>query len=1051
MKAIQPTNEQAFEQYIERALVGSTLEERKAQGPCNPDDVLQGRYYWGSPKDFDKRLAIDTRRLWHFLHATQQQELDAYQGTDMQKDIPQSIAHEIETRGIVDVLRRGVEVGSNKIRLKLFYALPSPSDSREAHRLYGLNEFSLTRQLTFSVENPGQEIDMALFVNGLPLFTFELKNLWTGQTARKDAIRQYREDRSPHDPLLHFGRCLAHFAVDKDEVFFCTHLDGKKSYFMPFNRGLPDGQGAGNPPNSNGYRTSYLWEHTLQKNTVSDIVAKFATVDYGEAKTRKRVSHIMKNARTLIFPRYHQLDAVERLVADVAQSGVGKTYLLQHSPGAGKSNTLTWFAYKAIGICPATMGAARARALDAQLFDSAIVVTDRRLLDSALTDNIRAMGGDSGIFVHADTSGELKTAIEQGKRIISTTIQKFPYICDTISAVADKNFAIIIDEAHSSQSGKAADKMNAAVKKMTDDGRELSTEEIIEILTLEHKLSPNCSYFAFTATPKPVTLERFGTKRADGSYGPFHLYSMKQAIEEGFILDVLCNYTTYRSYCKMVKTAEENPRFKSRKAQRELNAAVEKNPYAIETKAKIIMEHFQTTLLQKDKLEGKQKDKLEGKLKGKAKAMVATEDIEHALRYYFALQAIKQQNGQKWGILIAFSGEKELDGKKFTEAGLNGFPESKTAEEFEKDENRIIVVANKYLTGFDQPKLTAMYVDKPLADTMAVQALSRLNRTAPALGKTSEDVFVLDFRNEADDIKKAFEPYYTSTSLSEAADASGLDGLRTALLAKGVFGQADVDAFSELYFKGAGTDKWTPIVDSAAQRFNKEIGFSDDEKAGFKKQCRRFCKTYARVAAIIDCGMPEWEKLSCFLCFLIPGLHVDDGGDDTGSILELVNISTYGVERTGENVKLTPDTKPGVLTSPKGTMPGAGTDIKETLDEILRKFNEAHFSGSGAPDERKKTLILITQKVISNELYKTQVVGNTDPVASKIAVYDIIEDTMSDDSCGDKSFYHNYIEDSNFKDIVNDTVWRMAPIVEKLPDEVLFGTHDLTQSTNFSS
>ncbi len=757
------TNEQAFECLIEKALVGSTVEERAAAGVTDIEAQNPGsdRYYWGRPKDMPSKEAIDTRRLWSFLEATQKEELEKYRGkSDITTAVQRQICSDIASLGIIHVLRNGVAV--ENINLKLFYPKPTAADSRESHLKYARNQFSLTRQQTFSLLNPRLEIDMVIFVNGLPLFTFELKNPWTGQTARRDGQRQYREDRNPRDPLLSFGRCLAHFTLDKDEVYFTTRLSGKDTWFMPYNKGLPDGQGAGNPVSADsGYKTSYMWNHILQKDTVADIITSYVMFDYGEAKTGKKVPHIMKNAKALIFPRYHQLDVVTKLTGDVAAAGVGKTYLIQHSAGSGKTNSITWLAYRLVGLCPARADASRSKGLDSHLFDSVIVVTDRKLLDRNITFNIKAFSQSKTTVAHADTSKELKTAIETGKHIIVTTIQKFPYICDTIADVSDRNFAIIIDEAHSSQSGIAADKMNATIQKDADqDGAD--TDALLEKLMTDRKMSGNCSYFAFTATPKRETLERFGTEDAEGKFHPFHLYSMKQAIEEGFILDVLTNYTTYRSYYELSKSIEDNPEFGKERAQKTLRRFVEREPETIHAKAEIMISHFDAKMYRGHRLTGK------------AKALVVTKDIECAILYYQALCEIKAEKKLPYNILIAFSGTKNVGGRDYTEAQINGFPESKTADEFEKDDNRILVVANKYITGFDQPKLAAMYIDKPLDGVLAVQSLSRLNRSAPDLKKLSEDLFILDFYNTTEGIKESFDPFFTSTTLSEPTDVGDL-------------------------------------------------------------------------------------------------------------------------------------------------------------------------------------------------------------------------------------------------------------------------------------
>ena len=486
---LSKTNEQAFEALIEKALVGSTFEERNTNGQTDVDaqSPASDKYYWGLPKDMDKKLAIDLRRLWNFLETTQQDTLDEYKGKDLKTELPKRISKDIETFGIIKVLREGVDV--DNIHLTLFYPKPSAADSDVSKRKYAQNQFSLTRQQTFSVANPGLEIDIVLFVNGLPIFTFELKNPWTHQTAKYDGQKQYKSvERNPKETLLNFGRCLAHFTMDKDEVFFSTRLNLGKTYFMPFNQGLPNGQGAGNPVNADGgYKTSYMWERILQKDMVSDIIMNYVCFDYDEAKTQKKVPHIMKNAKKLIFPRYHQLDVVNKLVDNVSELGVGKTYLIQHSAGSGKSNSLTWLAYKLIKTCPKTMDAVRAKSVDAPLYNSVIVVTDRRLLDKQISDNIKMFGQSTKIIAHADNSNMLREAIEDNKRIIITTIQKFPFICNTISDVSDHNFAVIIDEAHSSQSGIAADKLNVTVQKDADtDGSD--TEALLEKMIKERKM-----------------------------------------------------------------------------------------------------------------------------------------------------------------------------------------------------------------------------------------------------------------------------------------------------------------------------------------------------------------------------------------------------------------------------------------------------------------------------------------------------------------------------------------------------------------------------------
>ena len=1013
------TNEQAFEALIEKALVGSTIEERKASGQTNPDTQApaESQYYWGVPSDFDKKVALDQRRLWSFLEATQQKELDKYVGSSLKTDVEKQIDADIKVFGIIQVLRKGVDL--NNIHLTLFYPKPSASDSEQSKADYSKNQFSITRQQTFSIKNPGLEIDMVLYVNGLPIFTFELKNPWTHQTARYDGQKQYKSvERDPKEPLLNYGRCLAHFTLDKDEVFFTTKLNLAKTFFMPFNKGLANGQGAGNPVNmEGGYKTSYLWDSILQKDTVADIMMNYVLFDYDEAKTQKKVPHIMKNAKKLIFPRFHQLDVVSKLTADVANKGVGKTYLIEHSAGSGKSNSLTWLAFKLIKVCPDSMEAIRAKAIDAPLYNSVIVVTDRKILDKQITDNIKAFGQSDKIVAHADSSKELKEAIENNKRIIITTIQKFPFICDAISDVSDHNFAVIIDEAHSSQSGIAADKLNATVQKDADQSGS-DTDELLDKLMKDRKMSSNCSYFAFTATPKKETLERFGTKDSEGKFHPFHLYSMKQAIEEQFILDVLTNYTTYKSYYELTKSIEDNPEYNNDKAQKLLRQAVERDPKTIEAKADIMLTHFDAKIYRNHKL------------KGKAKAMVVTKDIECAILYYNALQKVCENKKMPFKILIAFSGTKNIKGQEYTEAGFNGFPETKTAEKFDSDEYRILVVANKYLTGFDQPKLCAMYIDKPLDGVLAVQALSRLNRAAQDLGKLSEDLFILDFYNTKEGIKDAFDPFYTATTLSEATDVNVLHQLKNTLLSFGVFDMDEVNAFMDLYIHGEDADKWAPILDVCADRFNTEIEWEDNGKADFKMKCKQFVKVYSKVAAIMEFEMPDWEKLFWFLRYLIPSLHIDKtGGIDLSDLLDSVDLNTYGLRRTALNETITLDAAETIVDPNKPVMANAGGNEEEPtdpLDKIIKDFNERWFKGWNAtPDDQKAKLVSVAKAVAEDEDYQTLVVGNPDQQAVEAAMVSIVDRIMRKQRKGDMSLYKEYQHNEGFKHNFINVIDRM--------------------------
>lgn len=752
---VSQTNEQALESTIEQYLTGTCLENLKsgltATQLQEPKGSYSQGYHLGLAKNFNATYALDEQYFWQFLNHTQAKELEKlkkHSPHDWQLKILERFNKLIKKYGLLYLLKKGLSI--DDAYFVLMYPAPLASSSSQIKQNFANNLFSSTRQVRYSVENPHQEIDLVLFINGIPFATLELKNAWTGQNARYHGQKQYRNDRDITQPLLNFGRCLVHMAVDTDEVYMTTKLAGSSTFFLPFNKG--NNFGAGNPVNPNGHKTAYLWQEVFAKESIANIIQHFVRLD-GSSKDPL-------NSRSLYFPRYHQMDVVRKLVSHASQHGTGQTYLIQHSAGSGKSNSITWAAYQLIEAYPINEKVKGAKSVELPLFDSVIVVTDRRLLDKQLRENIKEFSEVKNIIAPAYTSAELQKALEEGKKIIITTIQKFPFIIHGIEDLGDKRFAVIIDEAHSSQSGSAHNKMNEVMGKSTalDEENEPDSQDVILKAMAARKMRGNASYFAFTATPKNTTLEKFGTQQSDGSFKPFHLYSMKQAIEEGFILDVLANYTTYKSYYEIQKSIEDNPLFDSKKAQKKLKAYVESHAQTIKVKAEVILDHFIPHVVNSKKL------------KGKAKGMVITQSIQSAIRYYQALSTLLSQKGNPFKIAIAFSGTKKIDGQEYTEADLNGFPENDTRDYFDKDEYRLLVVANKYLTGFDQPKLTAMYIDKKLQGVLAVQALSRLNRAAPKLGKKTEDLFILDFFNQIEDIKEAFDPFYTATSLSEATD-----------------------------------------------------------------------------------------------------------------------------------------------------------------------------------------------------------------------------------------------------------------------------------------
>jgi len=1004
------TNEQALEAAIEKRLTGTCLEEIRAQGTFG--DVTErtelyragNGYYLGYPADFNAKYALDESRFWHFLETTQAEELAKLQKQpDWKLKILERFDRMIKKYGIIRLLRKGLEV--DDAHFNLLYVLPLASSSQSVKDNFERNEFSVTRQLRYSLNNTMEEIDMVLFVNGLPFATMELKNHWTGQNAKVHGQNQYKFKRDNTQPLLQFGRCMVHFAVDTDEAYMTTKLDGAGTFFLPFNLG--NNHGKGNPVNPFGHKTSYLWDDVFSRQSVANIIQHFVRFDGKESDPLGK--------KTLFFPRYHQMDVVRKLIADASRKGAGQTYLIQHSAGSGKSNSITWAAYQLIETYPESETTVGGRGIHNPLFDSVIVVTDRRLLDKQLRENIKEFSEVKNIVAAAYSSKELKEHLEGGKKIIITTIQKFPFIVDGIADLSDKRFAVIIDEAHSSQSGSAADNMNRAMGSSEEEDPD-PQDKILEVMR-SRKMRGNASYLAFTATPKNNTLEKFGVRNEDGSFRPFHLYSMKQAIEEGFILDVLANYTTYKSYYEIEKSIEDNPLFDTAKAQKKLKAYVESHQQTIGTKAEIMLDHFITKLVNTKKL------------KGKAKAMVITQSIESAIKYFLAIRRILRLKGNPFQILIAFSGKKTVDGEEFTEDTINGFAENKTRDKFDEDEYRILVVANKYLTGFDQPKLTAMYVDKKLQGVLAVQALSRLNRSADKLGKKTEDLFVLDFFNSTDDIKTAFDPFYTATSLSKATDVNVLHELKGSLDEVGVYEWSEVEDFVEKYFNGVDAQLLSPIIDIPADRFNTGLGLEENYKADFKIKAKQFVKIYGQMASILPYEVVKWEKLFWFLKFLIPKLVIKDTtADAMDEILNSVDLSTYGLERVKLNTTIDLDATETEVDPQNPNPRGAhgGTEEKDLLDLIIRSFNERWFQGWDAtPDEQRVKFVNIAQKLRSHPDFKKKYADNPDSQNADIAFRQMFDEVMSKERKNELDLYRLIAKDDAFRVAMLETLKRV--------------------------
>jgi type I restriction enzyme R subunit len=1011
------TNEQALEAAIEKQLAGTCLEELKQQG-TTIDAVNEDRevysagkgYYIGQASNFNAQFAIDEQFFWAFLENTQKEELEKLQKqSDWKLKILNRYDRLVKKYGILFLLKKGLQV--DDANFTLLYQLPLASSSQSIKDRFEQNRFSLTRQVRYSLDNPREEIDLVLFINGLPLVTMELKNQWTGQNARVHGQHQYRTQRDIKQPLLNFARCMVHFAVDTDEAFMTTKLDGKSTFFLPFNKGNKHGKG--NPElqaGEIGHRTNYLWNEVFTRESLANVIQHFVRLD---GKKKDSLA-----SKTLFFPRYHQMDVVRKIINHASENGVGQTYLIQHSAGSGKSNSITWAAYQLIETYPENTDVPGNRGVEKPLFDSVIVVTDRRLLDKQIRDNIADFSEMKNIIAPAYSSKELRASLEQGKKIIITTIQKFPFIIDGIADLSDKRFAVIIDEAHSSQSGSAHDSMNTAMGQQVTEEEELDAQDKIIKAMQARKMRGNASYLAFTATPKPITLEKFGILQDDGDFKPFHLYSMKQAIEEGFILDVLANYTTLKSYYEIEKSIEDNPLFDSTKAQKKLRAYVEQHQKTIQTKAGIILDHFIPNVINKKKL------------KGKAKAMVITQSIQSAIRYYKALQAILKDKGYPFKIAVAFSGTKKVDGIEYTEAELNGFAEKYTKDKFDEDDYRILVVANKYLTGFDQPKLCAMYVDKKLQGVLAVQALSRLNRAANKLAKKTEDLFVLDFFNSTADIKTAFDQFYTATSLSEATDVNVLHELKEVLDDVGVYEWEEVEDFNKKFFNKEDAQVLSPIIERAAERFVHELDLEDEDKADFKIKAKQFVKIYGQMAAIMPFEIVDWEKLFWFLKFLIPKLPIKNPDlDGLDELLESIDLSTYGLERVRLNEAIGLDDSDSIVDpqnpNPRGTHNGG--EEQDPLDLIIQSFNERWFQGwEATPEDQRVKFISLTKSIQAHPDFQPKVAENKDSQNRDLAFRKILDEVMSQQRKKELELYKLYAKDHSFNQAFFDTMKRMV-------------------------
>jgi len=964
------TNEKAFEEAIEQSL------------------IVHGEYEKGDPAKFDRALAIDRDMLFRFLKTTQKDIWDALagiHGVDVEKKFLYRLNQELEVRGLLDCLRHGITDYGKKFSLAYFKPVSGLNPTTQ--KLYDQNILTVTRQVHFC-EKDERSVDIVLSVNGLPVATIELKNQFTGQTV-DNAKRQYKYDRDERDLLFQFKkRALVHFAVDTDEVFMTTRLQGGRTKYLPFNKGC--NKGKGNPVNpKGGHKMAYLWEEVLVKDSWMDILGRFAHLETKEI----RVDGRSVRKETMIFPRYHQLDAVRKLGADALANGSGKNYLIQHSAGSGKSNSIAWLAYRLAGIHDVK---------DKRIFDGVIVITDRLVLDQQLQDTIYQFEHKTGVVEKIDKdSNQLAQSLTSGTNIIITTLQKFGFVLDKVKGLPARNYAVIVDEAHSSQGGEMAGDLKRALM-VPDDGE---VEDGLREMMKARGPQKNLSFFAFTATPKAKTLEAFGQPGPDGKPEPFHLYSMRQAIEEGFIWDVLESYTTYQSFYQLNKKIEDDPELNKKKAASAIARFATLHPYVLAQKTEIIIEHFRQVTIKK--------------IGGKAKAMVVTASREHVVRYKQEFDRyLKEKSYRDIKALVAFSGTVLLDGipPEYTEPNMNGFGEKELPDRFAGSEYQILLVAEKYQTGYDEPLLHTMYVDKRLDGVKAVQTLSRLNRTCP--GK--EDTFILDFVNKREDILAAFQPYYEQTQLTDITDPNKLYDLKLKLDSFKVIAQGDVEAFCEVFFKNKDLHnkrehgQLNALVDVAVVRFDAIE--KDEQKDDFVNTLGVFVRLYAFLAQIMPFQDVELEKFYAYSRFLLKKLPGPNHGPRY-NLGDDVALEYYRLQKISEGqIALQKDS--GAAIKP---MSEAGTkkDKEEyaRLSEIINLLNDRF--GTDFTEADKLFFDQIEEEMVLDEKLGLQARSNTID-NFKYGFDDVFMDKLVERMDQNHDIFNKITDDKAFGAVVKD-------------------------------
>lgn len=974
--------------------------------------LINHGWHQGNADDFDRETALDKKAVLEFIQTSQPKEwelLKSFYADETENKFIQRLVKELDLRGMLDVIRHGIT--DSGIKFKLAYFKPDSGLNPDTLKQYSLNKHYVTRQVHFSKKN-NKSIDLVLLFNGLPVATIELKNHFTGQKV-SDAIEQYKTSRDPKELLFQFKkRAIVHFTVDPDEVYFTTKLEGESTRFFPFNKGYNNG--AGNPPAQDytTYRSAYFWEEILAIDSWTEIIGRYIHLQREEHTVEGRKYY----KESMLFPRFHQLDVVRKLIADSKTKGSGQRYLIEHSAGSGKSNSIAWLAYRLSSLYDE---------FDKKIFDSVIVITDRNVLDQQLQNTIYQFEHKSGVVQRIEVdSKQLAEAISKSVSIIITTLQKFPFALNHLSEIPNRNYAVIIDEAHSSQGGEASRKMVEALvgknlslddsEKIESEIEQSSEDEEDYIREAIQKRGPqkNISFFAFTATPKAKTLEVFGTKDEEGKPRPFHLYSMRQAIEEGFILDVLKNYITYETYYRFSKTIEDDPELNKKKAVKAIGRFASLHPTNIAQKTEVMVEHFRQITMKK--------------IGGKAKAMVVTASRKHALRYYLEFKEYIKEKGYS-GIkpLVAFSGTliDDLFPEGVTEAQLNKFGEKELPEKFSLNEYQVLLVADKYQYGFDQPLLHTMYVDKKLSGVKAVQTLSRLNRTYP--GK--EDTFVLDFANDRQTIIDSFQPYYEMTTMSDTTDPNHLYDLKSKTDAAQVYNQSEVDAFSKVFYKPGSASvkdqaKLYAYIDPAVDRFKQ---LDEEKQDEFKKSLTAFTRIYSFLSQIIPFQDVELEKLYSFGRFLLTKLPKVDYTERLKLDNE-VALEYYRLQKIAEGDlvlqvhgkhELDPVTEAGISRE---------KEEKDKLSNIINLLNEKY--GTDFTDADRLYFEQIEQALYENEELKIRARNN--PIENfKFAFDEVFIQALIDRMDANQEIFDKIMVNSDFKDDVK--AWLIKKIYER--------------------